>query len=202
MLEAAASALVQLFTPYYFMLFLVGIFMGLVVRTHPRNGWDGRIGPDPSLHHEARCRRGASSCDGFSIPCSYIGFHSRDPHWRTGFGLCRGDDDGWLSHGQKGEAGRALGIAFTASAIGGVFGAVLIAVSIPILKPLVLFLETPEFLALSVLAISAVSVLGGGSILKGIGAAGIGLLLAMIGEDPIRFVARWNFGIRLFAQQH
>jgi len=73
---------------------------------------------------------------------------------------------------KRGEAGRALGIAFTASAIGGVFGAVLIAVSIPILKPLVLFFETPEFLALSVLAISSVAILSGGSILKGVGAAG------------------------------
>jgi TctA family transporter len=49
-------------------------------------------------------------------------------------------------------------------------------------------------LAMSVLAISAVSVLGGKNALKGVGAAGIGLLLAMIGQDPIRFVVRWNFG--------
>ena len=38
MLEAAASALVQLFTPYYFMLFMVGIFLGLITGIIPGVG--------------------------------------------------------------------------------------------------------------------------------------------------------------------
>jgi len=38
MLEAAASALIQLFTPYYFMLFMVGIFFGLLTGIIPGVG--------------------------------------------------------------------------------------------------------------------------------------------------------------------
>jgi len=195
MLEAAAGALVQLFTPYYFMLFMVGIFMGLITGIIP--GVGGTVALALALPFVMKLDAvtalpfmiGLISpvLTSDSIPAILIGAPGSASAAATmmdGFPMAK-----------KGEAGRALGIAFTASAIGGVFGAVLIAVSIPILKPLVLFFETPEFLALSVLAISSVAILSGGSIMKGLGAAGIGLLLAMIGEDPIRFVPRWNFGV-------
>jgi len=195
MLEAAAGALVQLFTPYYFMLFIVGIFMGLITGIIPGVGgtvalalvlpFVMKLDAVTALPFMIGLISPVLTSD--SIPAILIGAPGSASAAATmmdGFPMAK-----------KGEAGRALGIAFTASAIGGVFGAVLIAVSIPILKPLVLFFETPEFLALSVLAISSVAILSGGSIMKGLGAAGIGLLLAMIGEDPIRFVPRWNFGV-------
>jgi TctA family transporter len=195
MLEAAGSALVQLFTPYYFLLFMVGIFFGLIVGIIP--GIGGTVALALALPFCMKLEPGAALplviglvspvLTSDSIPAILIGAPGSPSAAATMV-------DGYPM-AQKGEAGRALGIAFAASAIGGVFGAVLIAVTIPILKPLVLLLETPEFLAMSILAISTVAVLGGGSILKGIGAAGIGLLIAMIGEDPIRFVPRWNFGI-------
>jgi TctA family transporter len=197
MFEASVSALVQLCTPYYFMLFLLGIFMGLVIGLIP--GMGGSVAMALILPFTMRLDAHAALplviglvspiLTSDSIPAILIG---------TPGAACAATVLDGYPMAQKGEAGRALGIAFTASAIGGVFGAILIAVSIPILKPLVLLLETPEFLALSVLAISAVSVLGGGNALKGIAAAGIGLLLAMIGQDPIRFVVRWNFGTEYF----
>jgi TctA family transporter len=195
MLDAAASALVQLFTPYYMLLYLVGIFLGLVIGLIP--GIGGTIAMALVMPFAMKLEPGAAlplvigiispvqTSD--SIPAILIGAPGSPSSAATMM-------DGYPM-AQRGEAGRALGIAFAASAIGGVFGAALIAVSIPILKPLVLFLETPEFLAMSILSISAVAVLGGGSILKGLGAAGIGLIVAMIGEDPIRFVPRWTFGI-------
>jgi TctA family transporter len=193
MLEAAASALVQLCTPYYFMLFLLGIFMGVGVGLIP--GMGGSVAMALILPFTMKLEAAAALplvlglvspiLTSDSIPAILIG--------APGSACAATVVDGYPM-AQRGEAGRALGIAFMASAMGGVIGAILIAISIPIFRPLVLFLGTPEFLALSVLAISAVSVLGGKSALKGIGAAGIGLLLAMIGQDPIRFVVRWNFG--------
>jgi len=194
MLEPAVSALVQLFTPYYFLLFMVGIMLGLAIGLIP--GIGGSVALALILPFTMKLDAGAALplviglvspiLTSDSIPAILIG---------TPGAACAATVVDGYPMAQKGQAGRALGIAFTASAMGGVFGAVLIAVSIPILKPLVLFFGTPEFLALSVLAISAVSVLSGGNIRKGIGAAGIGLLLSMIGADPIRFVVRWNFGI-------
>jgi len=195
MLEAAVSALVQLFTPYYFLLFMVGIVLGLGVGLIP--GIGGTVALALILPFTMKLDAGAALpfvmglvspvLTSDSIPAILIGSPGSPSAAATMM-------DGYPM-AQRGEAGRALGIAFAASAIGGVFGALLIAVSIPILKPLVLILKTPEFLALSLLAISAVSVLSEGNILKGIAAAGIGLLISMIGEDPIRFVVRWNFGI-------
>jgi TctA family transporter len=195
MLEAALSALVQLCTPFYFLLFMVGIVLGLGVGLIP--GIGGTVALALILPFTMKLDAGAALpfvmglvspvLTSDSIPAILIGSPGSPSAAATMM-------DGYPM-AQRGEAGRALGIAFAASAIGGVFGALLIAVSIPILKPLVLLLKTPEFLALSVLAISAVSVLSEGNILKGIAAAGIGLLLSMIGEDPIRFVVRWNFGI-------
>ena len=195
MLEAAVSALVQLCTPFYFLLFMVGIVLGLGVGLIP--GIGGTVALALILPFTMKLDAGAALpfvmglvspvLTSDSIPAILIGSPGSPSAAATMM-------DGYPM-AQRGEAGRALGIAFASSAIGGVFGALLIAVSIPILKPLVLLLKTPEFLALSVLAISAVSVLSEGNILKGIAAAGIGLLLSMIGEDPIRFVVRWNFGI-------
>jgi TctA family transporter len=195
MLEAALSALVQLCTPFYFLLFMVGIVLGLGVGLIP--GIGGTVALALILPFTMKLDAGAALpfvmglvspvLTSDSIPAILIGSPGSPSAAATMM-------DGYPM-AQRGEAGRALGIAFASSAIGGVFGALLIAVSIPILKPLVLLLKTPEFLALSVLAISAVSVLSEGNILKGIAAAGIGLLLSMIGEDPIRFVVRWNFGI-------
>lgn len=195
MLEAAISALVQLCTPFYFLLFMVGIVLGLGVGLIPGIGgtvalalilpFTMKLDAHAALPFVMGLVSPVLTSD--SIPAILIGSPGSPSAAATMM-------DGYPM-AQKGEAGRALGIAFTASAIGGVFGALLIAVSIPILKPLVLLLDTPEFLALSILAISAVAVLSEGNILKGIGAAGIGLLISMIGEDPIRFVVRWNFGI-------
>src|SRR5262249_31040707 len=62
---------------------------------------------------------------------------------------------------KKGEAGRALSAAYMSSLMGGVFGAFLMAISIPILRPVMLFLGSPELLAFSVLGISMVAILSG-----------------------------------------
>ena len=49
---------------------------------------------------------------------------------------------------RNGEAARALAAAFTSSALGGVFGAIVLALSLPILKPLVILLGPSEFFVL------------------------------------------------------
>ncbi|MGE3247729.1 MAG: tripartite tricarboxylate transporter permease [Beijerinckiaceae bacterium] len=94
---------------------------------------------------------------------------------------------------QKGQAGRALGAAFSASVIGGVFGALLLGVSIPFLRPLVLLIGSAELLAICVFGLSLVASLSGGSPLRGMAAACIGMLVATTGEDPQTATMRWTF---------
>src|SRR5467141_4008069 len=94
---------------------------------------------------------------------------------------------------KKGEAGRALSAAYMSSLMGGVFGAALMAVSIPILRPVMLFIGSPELLAFSVLGISMVAVLSGNAPLRGIVAGCLGVMIAMIGTDPQTGTLRWTF---------
>ena len=95
---------------------------------------------------------------------------------------------------KQGQAGRAFGAAYTASLLGGVAGAVLLAVSIPVLRPVMLYLGSPELLAICIFGLSMVTVLSGKAPLRGMVAAGIGLMVAMVGSDPQTGTMRWTFG--------
>lgn len=94
---------------------------------------------------------------------------------------------------KKGQAGRALGASFTASIIGGVIGAALLAASLPLIRPVVLSVGTPELLAICIFGMSLVVVLSGSSAAKGMVAAAFGLLLSFIGMDSQAGVLRWTF---------
>ncbi|QDC08616.1 tripartite tricarboxylate transporter permease [Oceanicola sp. D3] len=90
---------------------------------------------------------------------------------------------------QRGEAARAFGAAFTASAIGGVMGGLAMAASLPVIRPLILSFGTPEFFMLGALGLTMVATISGASIGKGLAAAAAGLMLSQIGfpvasEEP------------------
>ncbi len=93
---------------------------------------------------------------------------------------------------KRGEAGRALGASYLSAMIGGIFGAALMAVSLPILRPVILYLGSPELLAISVFGISMVSTLSGNAPLRGVCAACFGMMLSMIGTDPQTGTLRWT----------
>jgi len=95
---------------------------------------------------------------------------------------------------KRGEAGRALGAAMMSSLIGAVFGAGVLGLAIPILRPLVLTLGSPEFFMLAMLGITFVAALSGEALLRGLVAGGLGLWLATIGLDPITATQRYTFG--------
>ncbi|MGH6948064.1 MAG: tripartite tricarboxylate transporter permease [Kiloniellales bacterium] len=94
---------------------------------------------------------------------------------------------------KQGQAGRAFGAAYLSSMLGGVFGALLLAVSIPILRPVMLYIGSPELLALTIFGLSMVAVLSGSAPMKGLAAAAIGLMIAMIGAAPRVGTLRWTF---------
>ncbi len=94
---------------------------------------------------------------------------------------------------RKGESGRAYGAAFTASVLGGLWGALLLGVSIPILRPVMLHIGSPELLSFCVFGLSLASVLSGGSLLKGLAGACVGILVKTAGDDPQTGTLRWTF---------
>lgn len=94
---------------------------------------------------------------------------------------------------KRGEAGRAFGASFSSSIVGGLMGAVLLAVSIPVLRPLMLAIGTPELLAVCILGLTLVASVSQGAVLKGLIVAIFGVLLAAVGEEAQSGQLRWTF---------
>jgi TctA family transporter len=95
---------------------------------------------------------------------------------------------------QRGEAARALGAAFTASAIGGIVGALVLLAAIPVVRPLVLLLGMPEFFMLVMMGVAMVGALSGKAPIKGIAVGALGLAISMIGIQSLTAVPRYTFG--------
>ncbi len=93
---------------------------------------------------------------------------------------------------KRGEAGRALGASVTASGVGGIFGAVVLAVMIPVLEPVVMAFSPAEFFLMAMLGITFIAFLAGGNqIFKGIIVGFFGLALATVGTDPYTATPRF-----------
>lgn len=96
---------------------------------------------------------------------------------------------------QKGHAARALGAAFTTSAFGGVFGALVLAISLPLIRPVIQSFSSPEIFMLGVLGLTMVGSLSGGSMFKGLAVAALGLLMATVGYSDSGAIPRYYFGV-------
>jgi putative tricarboxylic transport membrane protein len=96
---------------------------------------------------------------------------------------------------RQGRGGTALGIAAIGSFVGGVAATIaLTAVALPLARMALRF-GPPEFFALMLLGLCLVTGLAGRSILAALLVTVLGLLLAMVGIDPVRGAPRFTFGI-------
>ncbi len=83
---------------------------------------------------------------------------------------------------KRGEAARALSAAFASSLFGGLLGALFLTFFVLIARPIVLAFALPEMLMITILGLSMVAILAGRIPIKGVAAAGLGLLIGTIGE--------------------
>ncbi|MEM9343868.1 MAG: tripartite tricarboxylate transporter permease [Pseudomonadota bacterium] len=83
---------------------------------------------------------------------------------------------------KRGEAARALSAAFASSLFGGLVGAAFLTIFILVARPIVLLFQTPELLMVTIFGLSMVGILAGRVALKGLVAAGLGMLVGTIGE--------------------
>jgi len=95
---------------------------------------------------------------------------------------------------QKGQAAEAVGAAAASSAYGGIFGALVLAFLIPVMRQVVLLFGPPEFLMLAVWGLSVIGVLTGRYLINGLIAVFIGLLLSFVGFNPVVGGIRYTFG--------
>jgi len=95
---------------------------------------------------------------------------------------------------RQGRAGPALAIAAISSFVAGTLGLVGLTFFAPPLADVALRIGPPEYFGLVVLAFSVVVSLSGASLVKGLSAAALGALLALVGLDPMSGVRRFTFG--------
>ncbi|WP_321797962.1 tripartite tricarboxylate transporter permease [Caballeronia sp. J97] len=95
---------------------------------------------------------------------------------------------------KQGHARRAFGAGYAASLAGGIFGALLLALAIPVLRLIVLYIGSAELLAMCIFGLSMVATLSGKAPMKGLAVASFGLMLSLIGSDPQTGTLRWTFG--------
>src|SRR3954462_2660534 len=193
MAASAGKAFLVLMEPHRLMFLALGCIMGLVLGIIP--GIGGLTGTamllpftfnmDPYSAFALLLGLGATTATGDPIPAILFGVPGGAASAATvldGFPMAK-----------RGEAGRALSAAYMSSLMGGVFGAMLLAVSIPILRPVMLYLGSPELLAFSVLGISMVAGLSRTGPLRGAAVGCFGVMVAMIGSDPQTGTLRWTF---------
>ncbi|WP_299407018.1 tripartite tricarboxylate transporter permease [uncultured Roseobacter sp.] len=95
---------------------------------------------------------------------------------------------------QRGEAGRALGMATISSTIGGIISVICLMLAAPLMARMAYNFAPPEYFALTVFGISMLATIGDGTPLKNIIAGAFGILLATVGKDLLTTVERFTFG--------
>lgn len=194
MLDAAWQALVIMSDPWRLGYLGIGVVIGLVLGIMPGLGGVSGMalllpftyGMDPYAAFAFLLGLGAVTSTGDTIPAVLFGVPGTAGAQATvidGHPLAK-----------KGEAGRALAAAYMASLLGGLAGALILGLSIPVLRPIMLYIGSPELLAFAIFGISMVAVLSGSAPLRGIAAAGVGLMLSFMGSDPQTGTLRWTFG--------
>ena len=192
--DVLIDALVIILDPTRFFLLVVGVLAGLGVGVIP--GLGGLVGLsilipftyslDPFAAFALLMGMAAVTTTSDTIPAVLFGVPGTVGSAATvidGHALAK-----------KGQAARAFGAGYTASLIGGIAGAVLLTVSIPALRPMMLYIGSPELFAFAVFGLSMVAVLSGGTPFKGLAAGAIGLMIAMIGASLQTGTLRWTFG--------
>ncbi len=94
---------------------------------------------------------------------------------------------------QQGKAGRALGLAMSGSAIGSIFSVFCMLFISPLLSQVALKIQSAEYFALTILGIACIAAVGSKSIIKALITGLIGIIIALIGMDPMTGAARMTF---------
>ena len=94
---------------------------------------------------------------------------------------------------RRGFGARVIGATYVVSAIGGVIGAIALIIALPFIKPLIVRFSYAEIAAMALLGIAMVVMVVRGSVLRGIAAALLGVLMSSIGTAALTAIDRFNF---------
>jgi TctA family transporter len=192
-LEAAAQAFLTITEPARLLMMVMGVAVGFFVGIVP--GLGGTVGMsillpfiygmDPSSALALLIGMVAVINTSASFPSVLLGVPGSSGSIATildGYPLAK-----------QGQAARAFGAAFSASMIGGLFGAVAGFLILPVARPVVLNLGSPELFMLAILGLSMVGVLAGKRPIVGILSGALGLLIGAMGAAPAVPHYRYTF---------
>ena len=94
---------------------------------------------------------------------------------------------------RQGRAAHTLGAVYAVSAMGGIIGATVLALLIPVAKPVILMFSFPEIAAVAFFGIVMIAALSAGAMVKGLAAGALGVLLGTVGINPITGDVRYVF---------
>ncbi len=94
----------------------------------------------------------------------------------------------------RGEAGRALGVAITASFVGGLFSFVCLLLIAPLLAEIALEFRSEDMFSLVFFGLTIICSFAARSLVKGLLSGALGLALVTIGQDPVMGTQRFTFG--------
>ncbi len=101
---------------------------------------------------------------------------------------------------RRGRAGAALTVAAVGSFVAGTLGVVGLMLFAPALSQLALTFGPPEYFAIALLGLVALSRVSGGSVWRGLLVLAFGLALATVGMDLLSAAPRYTFGVLELSQ--
>ncbi|MGA0564761.1 tripartite tricarboxylate transporter permease [Ancylobacter sp. VNQ12] len=194
MLDTLTSALLTLLTFHHLAFMMVGVGVGLVVGVLP--GVGGLVGLTLLLPFLYGMEQSAALA-------MLIGVLAVSPTADTFASVLMGIPGSTASQAtvldgfplsKRGEAARALSAAFSASLVGGVFGAVVLTGFVIVARPVILSFGAAELFALTIFGLSMVGVLSGSNLAKGIATAALGVAFGAVGSAPATGEYRMEFG--------
>ncbi|WP_299056193.1 tripartite tricarboxylate transporter permease [uncultured Nocardioides sp.] len=194
MTDAAFSALASLADPSLLIMLAIGVVAGLVIGLIPGLGGTGAVAillpvtfgmePEAALAMLIGALAVVHTSDTVAaVLLGAPGSASASVTMLDGYSMAR-----------KGQAKRALSLAFLSSMAGGLIGALGLTIAIPLARPMVLSFGSPELFMLTILGVSLAAVLSRGNVVKGLTAGLLGLLLGLVGTSPTTAEERFSFG--------
>ncbi len=95
---------------------------------------------------------------------------------------------------QRGEAGRALGVAVVASTVGGIFSVIVLCIAAPLLARVAYEFRPPEYFALTLFGLSMLASISAGGAVRNLIGGVFGVWLATIGAEKSTGIERFMFG--------
>lgn len=194
-MAAVIDALIYVLTPFHFLFLFIGVTGGIIVGALP--GLTGSVGiilllpflfyvpPAVALIMLSGMFCGAIYGGSISaILVSTPGTPSAAATVLDGYPLA-----------QKGQAGKAIGVATIASTIGGIISVLCLIFIAPQLAQFAIRFGPVEYFALMVFGLTIIASVSGASLIKGLLSGVFGLLIATIGMDPVMGYPRFHFGI-------